>query len=103
LLGYLNNGLGRYRFSYDGSNVKYVGVIAQEVLKRNAKCRDDRQPAQSTFSTPSNNVGFEVKRTFMPSLRMSGSDPSGHENCQVLAAKNHTCSSAWAQGTKPSA
>jgi hypothetical protein len=31
LLGYLNNGLGLYRFSYNGSNVRYVGVIAQEV------------------------------------------------------------------------
>jgi Protein of unknown function (DUF3300)/Chaperone of endosialidase len=30
-LGYLSNGLGLYRFSYNGSNVKYVGVIAQEV------------------------------------------------------------------------
>jgi hypothetical protein len=32
LLGYLNNGLGIYRFSYNGSDNKYVGVIAQEVL-----------------------------------------------------------------------
>jgi hypothetical protein len=32
LLGYLNNGLGFYRFSYNGSDNKYVGVIAQEVL-----------------------------------------------------------------------
>jgi hypothetical protein len=31
LLGYLDNGLGYYRFSYLGSNKAYVGVIAQEV------------------------------------------------------------------------
>jgi hypothetical protein len=31
LLGYLDNGLGFYRFSYYGSNKAYVGVIAQEV------------------------------------------------------------------------
>ena len=31
LLGYLDNGLGYYRFSYLGSSTTYVGVIAQEV------------------------------------------------------------------------
>src|SRR5467141_1762966 len=31
LLGRLNNGLGFYRFSYNGSDKAYVGVIAQEV------------------------------------------------------------------------
>jgi hypothetical protein len=31
LLGYLDNGLGYYRFSYLGSSKAYVGVIAQEV------------------------------------------------------------------------
>jgi len=31
LLGYLDNGLGYYRFSYNGSWKSYVGVIAQEV------------------------------------------------------------------------
>ena len=31
LLGHLNNGLGFYRFSYNGSDRAYVGVIAQEV------------------------------------------------------------------------
>jgi Protein of unknown function (DUF3300) len=31
LLGYLENGLGYYRFSYVGSDKAYVGVIAQEV------------------------------------------------------------------------
>ena len=31
LLGYLDNGLGYYRFSYLGSDKAYVGVIAQEV------------------------------------------------------------------------
>jgi len=31
LLGYLENGLGYYRFSYLGSGKAYVGVIAQEV------------------------------------------------------------------------
>jgi hypothetical protein len=31
LLGYLENGLGYYRFSYLGSQKAYVGVIAQEV------------------------------------------------------------------------
>ena len=30
-LGHLDNGLGFYRFSYNGSNKVYVGVIAQEV------------------------------------------------------------------------
>ena len=31
LLGYLDNGLGFYRFSYNGSDEAYVGVMAQEV------------------------------------------------------------------------
>ena len=31
LLGRLDNGLGLYRFSYNGSNKIYVGVMAQEV------------------------------------------------------------------------
>ena len=31
LLGRLDNGLGFYRFSYNGNNKAYVGVIAQEV------------------------------------------------------------------------
>ena len=31
LLGHLDNGLGFYRFSYNGSHTAYVGVIAQEV------------------------------------------------------------------------
>jgi endosialidase-like protein len=31
LLGHLDNGLGFYRFSYIGSTLPYVGVIAQEV------------------------------------------------------------------------
>ena len=31
LLGHLNNGLGFYRFSYNGSDRGYVGVMAQEV------------------------------------------------------------------------
>jgi len=31
LLGRLDNGLGFYRFSYNGSNKAYVGVMAQEV------------------------------------------------------------------------
>jgi hypothetical protein len=33
LLGYLANGLGYYRFSYNGSEAAYVGVIAQEVQR----------------------------------------------------------------------
>jgi len=33
LLGRLDNGLGFYRFSYNGSNKAYVGVMAQEVQK----------------------------------------------------------------------
>jgi hypothetical protein len=33
LLGRLDNGLGFYRFSYNGSDRAYVGVIAQEVQK----------------------------------------------------------------------
>jgi hypothetical protein len=31
LLGRLDNGLGFYRFAYNGSDKAYVGVIAQEV------------------------------------------------------------------------
>jgi len=31
LLGHLDNGLGYYRFSYNGSDRAYVGVMAQEV------------------------------------------------------------------------
>jgi hypothetical protein len=31
LVGHLDNGLGLYRFSYNGSNKAYVGVLAQEV------------------------------------------------------------------------
>jgi len=31
LLGYLGNNVGFYRFSYNGSDRAYVGVIAQEV------------------------------------------------------------------------
>ena len=34
LLGYLENGLGFYRFSYVGENRPYVGVMAQEVQRR---------------------------------------------------------------------
>ena len=33
LLGRLDNGLGFYRFAYNGSNQVYVGVLAQEVQK----------------------------------------------------------------------
>ena len=32
MLGRLDNGLGFYRFSYNGNNKAYVGVMAQEVL-----------------------------------------------------------------------
>lgn len=31
LLGHLANGIGYYRFSYNGSERAYVGVLAQEV------------------------------------------------------------------------
>jgi hypothetical protein len=31
LLGHLQNGLGYYRFAYNGSEKSYVGVMAQEV------------------------------------------------------------------------
>jgi hypothetical protein len=31
LLGHLSNGIGFYRFAYDGSDTAYVGVMAQEV------------------------------------------------------------------------
>jgi hypothetical protein len=31
LLGYLDDGLGFYRFSYNGSTKAYVGVMAQDV------------------------------------------------------------------------
>jgi hypothetical protein len=31
LIGHLDNGLGFYRFSYNGSDKAYVGVMAQEV------------------------------------------------------------------------
>ena len=33
LLGRLDNGLGLYRFSYNGSSKAYVGVLAQEVQR----------------------------------------------------------------------
>lgn len=33
LLGYLDNGLGFYRFAYKGSDTAYVGVMAQEVAR----------------------------------------------------------------------
>ncbi len=33
LLGHLNNGVGLYRFVYNGGETTYVGVIAQEVQK----------------------------------------------------------------------
>ena len=33
LIGYLNNGLGLYRFAYNGSNTPYVGVIAQQAAQ----------------------------------------------------------------------
>ena len=33
LLGRLDNGLGFYRFSYNGSDKAYVGVVAQEVQR----------------------------------------------------------------------
>ena len=33
LLGHLENGLGFYRFVYNGGNRAYVGVIAQEVQR----------------------------------------------------------------------
>jgi hypothetical protein len=33
LLGHLDNGLGLYRFAYNGSNQVYVGVLAQEVQR----------------------------------------------------------------------
>lgn len=42
LLGHLNNGLGFYRFAYDGSDKIYVGVMAQEVqiVRPDAVVRD---------------------------------------------------------------
>jgi hypothetical protein len=33
LLGHLPNGIGFYRFSYDGSEKAYVGVLAQDVQR----------------------------------------------------------------------
>jgi Protein of unknown function (DUF3300)/Chaperone of endosialidase len=33
LLGYLNNGIGFYRFAYNGSETAYVGVMAQDVQR----------------------------------------------------------------------
>ena len=33
LLGRLSNGIGFYRFAYNGSNQAYVGVMAQDVQK----------------------------------------------------------------------
>jgi hypothetical protein len=32
-LGRLDSGIGIYRFSYNGSNKVYVGVLAQEVMQ----------------------------------------------------------------------
>ena len=42
LLGRLNDGLGYYRFAYNGSDKTYVGVIAQEVsaVRPDAVARD---------------------------------------------------------------
>jgi hypothetical protein len=42
-LGRLDNGLGFYRFSYIGSDKRYVGVMAQEVqfVRPDAVSRDD--------------------------------------------------------------
>jgi hypothetical protein len=31
MIGWLDNGLGFYRYSYNGSDKSYVGVMAQEV------------------------------------------------------------------------
>ena len=33
LLGYLDNGVGFYRFAYNGADKAYVGVMAQEVQR----------------------------------------------------------------------
>jgi hypothetical protein len=33
LLGRLSNGIGIYRFAYNGDDRKYVGVIAQDVMR----------------------------------------------------------------------
>ena len=43
LLGYLDNGLGFYRFAYNGSDKAYVGVMAQEVqfVRPDAVTRDE--------------------------------------------------------------
>ena len=41
LLGQLDNGLGFYRFSYNGSDKAYVGVMAQEV-QRSCRMRSAR-------------------------------------------------------------
>jgi len=43
MLGRLDNGLGIYRFSYNGSDKIYVGVMAQEVeaVMPEAVVRDD--------------------------------------------------------------
>ena len=49
LLGHLDNGLGFYRFAYDGSSKPYVGVMAQEVQVSQAGCgraRSGRLPAR---------------------------------------------------------
>ena len=49
LLGHLDNGLGFYRFAYDGSSKPYVGVMAQEVRSGQAGCgraRFGRLPAR---------------------------------------------------------
>jgi Protein of unknown function (DUF3300) len=60
LLGYLNNGLGFYRFSYNGSDKAYVGVMAQEVQRadpaavaedRDGYLRVDYQKLGLTFET----------------------------------------------------
>ena len=42
LLGRFDNGLGLYRFSYNGSDKAYVGVMAQEVqaVRPDAVVRD---------------------------------------------------------------
>ena len=48
LLGHLNNGLGFYRFVYNGGEKAYVGVIAQEVqrvIPQDGRARSGRLPA----------------------------------------------------------
>jgi hypothetical protein len=81
LLGYLDSGLGFYRFSYNGSDVSYVGVMAQEVQRvvPQAVMRD--ADGYLRVSYPTLGLKFETYRQW---IAAGGKIPRGAE-----AARNH--------------